>query len=32
MNSVDAYLSPQGGFRASASINTVNLVLKNVTG
>ena len=32
LNSKEAYLSPQGGFKASTSVNTVNLVLKNMTG
>jgi hypothetical protein len=32
LNSKDAYISPQGGFKASTAINTVNLVLKNMTG
>jgi len=32
LNSKDAYISPRGGFKASTGINTVNLVLKNMTG
>jgi len=32
LNSRDAFVDPQGGFKTSTAINTVNLVLKNITG
>lgn len=32
LNSTEAYLDPQGGLRTSANINTVALVLRNMTG
>jgi len=32
LNTMDTYLDPRGGFRASTSTDTVTLVLNNLTG